>query len=73
MTLQTYPLNSVFIPLCIRNRSARWHRKQDMSRDTLVVDRSRLIFLLKMDVAELADLPAFKAVDDFLKAKEAVV
>lgn len=73
MTLQTYPLNSVFIPFCQRKRDACWHSPQDMARSTLVIDRFRFLALLKTDIEALKTLPAFGAVDDLLATKEMTV
>jgi hypothetical protein len=43
-----------------------------MTRDTLVIDRFRLIALLKDAVAEIVALPAFDAVGQMLANKESV-
>ena len=72
MTLSTAPRNVVFIPLCTRKTDGHWHRPQDHSLSTLVVDRFRLLHLLRDQGANLISLPAFAVVEGFLGKKEPV-
>ncbi|MBI5770116.1 MAG: hypothetical protein HZA93_20240 [Verrucomicrobia bacterium] len=70
ITLQTDPRNSIFIPLCPRKADGNWHKKQDHSRTTLVIDRFRLLHLLRDLSDSLVALPVFSVVDSILKDKE---
>jgi hypothetical protein len=68
LTLTSRPLNVIFIPFCLRNSDGTWHRPQDQ-RGHVMMDRQRLLFMLKGCEDALLKLPAFIAVDELLKAK----
>lgn len=71
MTLTSHPLNVIFIPFCLRNSDGSWHRPFDQ-RGHVMMDRQRLLFLLKGSEGVLLNLPAFTAVDELLKTKFAL-
>ncbi len=68
MTLMSRPLNVIFIPFCLRDTDGEWHRPQDQ-RGHVLMDRLRLLFLLRGNEDELKTLPAFAAVGELLKTK----
>lgn len=71
MTLTSHPLNVIFIPFCLRNSDGSWHRPGDQ-RGHVMMDRQRLLFMLKGSEDALLKLPAFTAVDELLKTKFAL-
>ncbi len=71
ITLMSRPLNVIFIPFCLRNSDGSWHRPGDQ-RGHVMMDRQRLLFMLKGSVDALLKLPAFTAVDELLKTKFAL-
>lgn len=71
MTLTSHPLNVIFIPFCLRNSDGSWHRPGDQ-RGHVMMDRQRLLFMLKGSEAALLKLPAFTAVNELLKTKIAL-
>ncbi len=68
MTLMSRPLNVIFIPFCLRDTDGNWHRPQDQ-RGHVMMDRQRLLFLLRGSEDALKKLPAFTAVNELLKTK----
>ena len=68
MTLTSHPLNVIFIPFCLRNSDGSWHRPGDQ-RGHVMVDRQRLLFMLRSSGDALSSLPAFDAVDELLKTR----
>ena len=71
LTLTARPLNVIFIPFCLRNSDGSWHRPQDQ-RGHVMMDRQRLLFMLKGSEDTLLELPAFTAVDELLETKFAL-
>jgi len=71
ITIMSRPLNVIFIPFCLRNSDGSWHRPGDQ-RGHVMMDRQRLLFLLKGGEDALLKLPAFTAVDELLKTKIAL-
>ena len=65
------PLNVIFIPFCLRDTDGGWHRPQDQ-RGHVMMDRLRLLFLLRGNEDGLKTLPAFTAVSELLKTKTAL-
>ena len=68
MTLMSRPMNVIFIPFCLRNSDGTWHSPQDQ-RGHVMMDRQRLLFLLRGAEDGLKTLPAFAAVAELLKTK----
>jgi hypothetical protein len=68
MTISSHPLNVIFIPFCLRNSDGTWHSPQDQ-RGHVMMDRQRLLFLLRGSEDALTRLPAFDAVNELLEAK----
>jgi hypothetical protein len=71
MTFTATPYNMVFIPYCLRNADGTWH--VGSSIQSVLMDRQRMIFLLKNRNAFFNDLPSRKMVDEILAQKAGVV
>lgn len=72
LTFMVFPTNFAFIPICFRDGSGNWHQPQKI-HGSVVVDRVRLIYLLKDSYELFRTEPSREIVDRILKKREALV
>lgn len=69
--LTSVPLNVICIPFCLRNTDGTWHQPQDQ-RGHVMMDRPRILYLLRNREDRLKPLPAIAAVAELLSTKSDV-
>ncbi len=47
LSFTAYPSQMTFIPFCFRKANGEWHKKVDIQKTTIVIDRVRLMYLLR--------------------------
>jgi hypothetical protein len=61
-----------FIPFCFRNIDGSWHKARNIY-ESIVVDRQRLIYLLRDNYHRLIlEVPCFEAVEKVLQQQESL-
>lgn len=65
------PINMIFIPFCFRQIDGSWWKEHKI-QSSILMDRPRLLFLLKNTYMELSDLPWFNFVDEVLGERESL-
>jgi hypothetical protein len=71
MKLNAAPTNVIFIPFCFRNATGGWHREQDI-HGSVVVDRHRLIHLLRPNIQVFEQHECYNIVERMLAQRETI-
>lgn len=69
INLKAHPHNMIFIPFFFRRVDGNWHKPQDITAGVLV-DRLRLIHLLRQKVKVLSKMPSYKLVCETLRQED---
>lgn len=72
LTFMVFPLNLAFIPISFRDSSGHWHQPQKI-HESIVIDRVRLLFLLRGRTSFFEADPSYKIVEEILKERESIV
>ena len=65
------PSNIAFIPVCFRKPDGAWHKRGDI-HESIVVDRLRLLHLLRDKIEVFKKQPSFEIVEEAIKQREAI-
>ena len=72
LTFMVFPLNLAFIPIAFRDSSGDWHQPQKI-HDSIVIDRVRLLHLLRGRTKFFETDPSYKLVEEIMREREALV
>lgn len=72
LTFMVFPLNLVFIPIAFRDSFGLWHQPQKI-HESVVIDRVRLLYLLRGRTNFFEADPSYQIVKEILEEREALV
>jgi hypothetical protein len=72
LTFMVFPLNLAFIPICFRDSSGDWHQPQKI-HESIVIDRTRLIYLLRGRIKFFETDPSYTIIEKILEERESLV
>lgn len=68
--LKVPPSNMVFIPFCFRKSDGTWFNEHDIHGETILIDRGRLLYMLRTKYGVLKDLPSYLSLEELLPERE---
>lgn len=71
LTFMVFPLNLAFIPIAFRDSFGYWHQPQKI-HESIVIDRVRLLYLLRGRTSFFETDPSYKIVEAILEERESL-